>query len=173
MTNHWRRYGLEPVVHVVNWRDGENFAPKLDRLLDLVDDLSVDGDVSMVGTSAGGSAVINALFERPVIKKIVCVCCRLGVGTHTGIHSFEARTASSPAFAQSVKMAENSLAGFSAEQKSKIMTMRALMDELVPAETASIPGAKSITIPMVEHVLSITMALTLGSKPLIRFLTKR
>lgn len=173
-TNHWRNFGLEPVVQYMNWRDGKDFTPKLNNLTALVDELSAKGTVSIVGTSAGGSVAINTFLERcNVIDKVVNVCGRLRVGTHTGIHSFEARTATSRAFAQSVILCEQRQNELSSAERQKILTIHALLgDELVPASTTTIDGANNITIPTPEHMFSITMALTLLSKPLIDFLTK-
>jgi hypothetical protein len=173
-TNHWRNHSLEPVVQHMNWRDGEDFISKLNNLTTLVDELSAKGTVSIVGTSAGGSAAINTFLERRnVIDKVVNVCGRLRVDTHTGIHSFEARSASSLAFAQSVILCEKNQNKLTRAERKRVMTIHALLgDELVPASTTTIDGANNITIPTPEHMFSITMALTLLSKPLIDFLTK-
>lgn len=173
-TNHWRRYGLEPMVCSMSWRDGEDFKPKLGRLTVLVDNMAKKGYVSVVGTSAGGSAALNTFLERKNrVHKVVNVCGRLRVGTHDGIHSFEARTASSPAFAQSVARLESRLSELTVKDIAKIMTIHPLFgDELVPSDTTTIEEARNITIPTTEHGLSIAMALTLFSGPLIRFLLK-
>jgi hypothetical protein len=55
--------------------------------------------------------------------------------------------------------------------RTRIMTVHALLgDELVPAKTTTVDGATNIVVPTPEHIFSITMALTLLSKPLIQFL---
>lgn len=173
-TDHWHKQGLEPIVHSVGWRNFETeFKPKLERLDSLIDQLVDKGDmVSLVGTSAGGSAVINAFFERrDVIHKVINVCGRLRKGTQTGFRSFEARSASSPAFAQSVQLCETNLESLTDIDKQKIMTVRAMFgDELVPPDTTIVKGALNIQVPTPEHVLSIGAALTVFSKPLIIFL---
>lgn len=173
-TNHWRNHGLEPVVHSVGWHDGENdFQPKLERLVELIDQLTDKGDiVSLVGTSAGGSAVLNAFIERKDrIHRVVNVCGRLKAGTQRGFRSFEARTASSPAFAQSIKLCEAQEAFLSEADRQKIMTVRAMFgDELVPADTTILRGAFNTQIPTPEHMFTIGMALTVFSKPIILFL---
>ncbi len=173
-TNHWRRYGLDPIVYSVGWHDGESeFQPKLKRLVDLIDKLSAKHDVvSLVGTSAGGSAVINAFIERrDIIHKVINVCGRLRIGSYTGFRSFEARSATSHSFAQSIQLCESGLESLSNNDKLKIMTVRAMFgDELVPADTTIIKGAYNTQVPTPEHVFSIGMALTVLSKPLIVFL---
>lgn len=51
------------------------------------------------------------------------------------------------------------------------MTVRPLLgDELVPADTAVIEGANNITVPSIEHVISIAASLTIFSTPLLSFL---
>lgn len=173
-TNHWRRHGLEPVVCSVGWQNGENnFRPKLKKLIDLVDKFSKNGEtVSLVGLSAGGSAVLNLFFERKNnVRKVVNICGRLRTGPETGFRSFKARTKSSPAFAQSVKLFESREEKLTENDRKKIMTVRAMFgDELVPPETAIIKGAYNTAVPTPEHIFSIFMALTMFSKPVILFL---
>ncbi|NCN58927.1 hypothetical protein COW99_04810 [Candidatus Roizmanbacteria bacterium CG22_combo_CG10-13_8_21_14_all_38_20] len=172
--SHWRNYGLEPIVHAVGWHDGEDsFEPKLNRLTDMIDQLTEAGDtVSLVGTSAGGSAAINAFIERrEIVHRVINVCGRLRVGPTTGFRSFSSKSKSSSAFAQSVRLCEAHENLLSETDKQKIMTVRVLFgDELVPPETTVIQGAYNIIIPTAEHVLSIASALTVFSKPLIIFL---
>ncbi|KKR15457.1 MAG: hypothetical protein UT42_C0001G0014 [Candidatus Falkowbacteria bacterium GW2011_GWA2_39_24] len=176
ITRFWKKYGLNPIVYSVGWHDTEEgFVPKLNRLLDLIDKLFEEGDiVSLIGTSAGGSAVINAFAKRKQqIASVVNICGRLRVGTHKGIHSFEIRTASSPAFAESVRMCEQEIEQLSSDDKDRIMTVRPLLgDELVPADTVIINGAHNVVIPSGEHVLSIALSLSLLSAEMISFLVK-
>ncbi|KKQ66962.1 MAG: hypothetical protein US86_C0002G0079 [Candidatus Daviesbacteria bacterium GW2011_GWA2_38_24] len=169
---HWRNHGLEPLVHSVDWHKDE-FQSKLERLVDLVDELSDKGDVvSLVGTSAGGSAVLNAFIERKdVIHRVVNVCGRLRTGAQAGFRSFEARTASSPAFAQAVKLFESREDTLTERDRQKIMTVRAMFgDELVPGDTTILEGAYNTQVPTPEHMLSIGAALTIFSQPVILFL---
>ncbi len=174
ITKTWKRQDLNMVTCSMNWRDSrEGLAVKLDRLLNLIDEFVRNGNkVSLVGTSAGGSAVLNAFMQRKdSIYRVINICGRLRTGTHKGIHSFETRTASSPAFAESVKMCEKELKNLTSEDKGRIITIRPLFgDELVPANTVTINDVRNITIPTIEHVLSIGLALTLFSRPIIKFL---
>lgn len=175
-TNFWRRFGLDPIVHSVGWHNGEReFQPKLQILVDMIDKFANDGDkVSLVGCSAGGSAAFNAFFERRnVVYRVINVCGRLRTGSQNGFRSFDARTASSPPFAESVKLFESHEALLTEQDKQKVMTVRALFgDELVPADTTILRGAYNTVVPTPEHVFSIAMALTLFSRPLITFLKK-
>lgn len=174
VTAHWKKHGLVPLVHSVGWRDEEpDFDTKLNKLLDVVDALFSQGNtVSLVGTSAGGSAVLNAFYKRrDKIHKVINVCGRLREGSVNGFRSFKSRTATSPAFAASVKLCESHESLWTAQDKSKIMTLRPFFgDELVPSTTATLDGAINKVIPTGEHAFSIAMALTLLSRPLIDFI---
>lgn len=171
-TRHWRNHGLEPLIHSVDWHEGE-FQPKLIKLVELIDKLTENGDVvSLVGTSAGGSAVLNAFVERKdKVHRVVNVCGRLRTGAQAGFRSFESRTASSPAFAQSIKLLESREDTLTERDRQKIMTVRAMFgDELVPGDTTILRGSYNTQVPTPEHMLSIGAALTVFSKPVILFL---
>lgn len=171
ITNHWKRYGLEPVIHNIWWKSGEkHFEPKLKKLINLIDRLSRSGRVSLVGASAGGSAVLNAFIRRKdKIGRVVTVCSMLRRGTERGFRSFETRSASSSAFRESLLMLEKEEPKITRGDRKKIMAIRALFDELVPGNTAYVKGATNKQIKSVEHVFSIWMALSFY-KPLIDFL---
>lgn len=174
LTNHWRRFGLTPIVYPVFWYTNEPFDEKLKRCVSLVDQLYTSGDtISLVGASAGASAVLNTYMERKSnIHKVIAVCGRLRSGDEQGFRSLATRSVTSYSFAQSVRLFENQEKQLTHKDREKIMTVRALFgDELVPEDTATIRGAKNIIVPTPEHVFSIAMALTLFSRPLISFLT--
>ncbi|MFZ2025417.1 MAG: hypothetical protein WAV51_03985 [Microgenomates group bacterium] len=175
ITRHWKRFGLDTVVYPVGWFDEEKqFMPKLNRLLKLVDGFVKDGHtVSLIGNSAGGSAVLNIFAARKdVIHRVINICGRVRTGTTKGFRSFENRTSSSPAFAQSIKMAEEAEKSFTAKDRVKIMTIHPIFDELVPDDTLTIQGATNIQIPMVFHSPGILSALTIFSKLITLFLEK-
>ncbi len=175
LTNHWKKHGLHLIFHAVGWQDGEDFTPKLNRLLDLVDQLTKNGGrVSIVGTSAGGSAALNAFIKRrSKIHTIINVCGRLRTGPEKGFRSFQTTTAPSQAFAQAVKLAEANEHTLSKADRKRVMTVRARFgDQIVPADTTILEGAFNKSVPTAEHMLSIGAALTLFSKPLITFLIK-
>jgi hypothetical protein len=171
----WRRHGLEPMIHSIGWHDGKKFQPKLRILIEMIDQFTQDGDrISLVGCSAGASAALNAFIERKnVLHRVINVCGRLRSGNQLGFRSFAARTVTSPSFAQSIKLFEKHEHLLSNQDRQKIMTVRALFgDELVPTDTTILRGAYNTVIPTLEHALSIAMAVTLFSRPLITFLKK-
>jgi len=172
-TKHWRSHGLTPVIFPMIWNDGESFNIKMGRLLEKIDEYAASGDkISLIGCSAGASAALNAFIERKdKINKVISVCGRLRIGRQKGFRSLANRTKSSPAFKQSVELFESRQILLSAQDRKKIMTVSSKFgDELVPTSTSSLEGAYNITIPAMEHSISIYGALTIFSKPIISFL---
>jgi len=105
--NKWKLYGIIPHVHRVGWKDGENsFEQKLQRLVKEVRQYIKQGHiVSLVGGSAGGSAVLNVFLEVPEINAVVNICGRLRAGNNVS-PTLEQAAAESPAFKESVKLFE-------------------------------------------------------------------
>lgn len=170
--NWWRNKGLEPHVLKVGWRDGSaEFQPKLDEILGHIDNLSDQGRLSVVGTSAGGSVALNVLLHRPdLVERAVNICGRLRAGKRRW-RSLERMSATSEPFRYSVLLFEQSEPQISDELRKRIMTVTARFgDELVPADTSVLEGAYNIKVPTGEHVFSIGMSLTLLAKPVIDFI---
>lgn len=172
IVNSWKKFGFIPHVHDVGWKDGENsFIPKLQRLIKHIDDLSKDGNlVSLVGTSAGGSAIINAFCERKdKVYKVINICGRLRAGEKVS-PSLEVAAKSSKSFYESVKLCEERQKTLKSEDRKKILTIRPIYDEIVPTSTTTLEGAKNIKIFSVEHSLSIGAAMTTYFNSIIKFL---
>lgn len=173
LTQSWRNYGLTVFVHPMMWYQGKTFRPKLQGIVHLIDSLTKTFTyVSLIGTSAGGSAVLNAFLARKnTVHRVIVICARLRPGQHRGLRSFERRTNKSPAFRQSVLAFSKREHLLTEKDRMKIMTVRArFSDELVPADTAILRGATNITIPTVEHMLTGVFALTLFKKKILAFL---
>jgi hypothetical protein len=168
----WQKYGIEPHVLNLKWKTKEDgFDKKLTQIVDLVDQLSKNGGkVSLLGTSAGGSAVLNAYYKRKnETNKVITLCSRLRTGN--GIfYSFDRATSKSPSFRESVLRTEGLEPKLTKEDRKKILTIHPLFDELVPESVSTIPGATNILIPSVEHVLSGALAMTIFSRKIVNFL---
>lgn len=170
-TKHWRGYDLDVICFPSGWKTNEVFQKKLGRLTNLIDRFLEGGNkVSLVGTSAGGSLVLNAFMERKNnISKVINVCGRLRKGTDKGFRGFEAKTSSSDSFKESVLSFEQNSKLLTNNDRRKIMTIRSLFDELVPEDTTTVDGAHNKQIYSIEHVFSIWMSLSFY-KPLKNFL---
>jgi len=172
LTKNWQeKYGLQPITVPIIWKDGKLFSPKLKQITDLIDRFANHGDeVSLVGCSASGSAMLNAFIERKdKIHRVVNNGGFLRPGNRTGYRSFEKRSAQSPAFRESVLRFVELEPTLAPADRAKILTVRPLWDELVPPETVVISGAMNTTVPMIEHVLGLGLALV-KYDPVIMFL---
>lgn len=171
----WKIFGIETYVCGVNWKVEESgFDKKMRKIIGLIDKLTNDdSEVSLVGTSAGGSAVLNAYFERrDKIHRVVNDGGRLRSGDAL-FYTFDRATAKSPSFRESVLRAEKLEQRLTVTDRQKIMTVRPVFDEIVPPNTVGIKGAKNIVIPSVDHPLSNALALTLFAWPIIRFIKSK
>jgi len=171
-TKRWLSHGLNPIIYPMSWNDGEEFKPKLEGLLEKIDEYASTGEkLSLIGCSAGASAALNAFCERKDrINKVISICGRLRTGSQTGFRSLKSRARSSPAFKQSVELFESRQPLLSAQDKKKIITVSAKFgDELVPANTSAIEGCCNIDIPIMEHTIAIYTALTVFYGRLISF----
>lgn len=172
VTRHWIKYGLEPILYNIQWRSGEkHFKHKLDKLIKTIDDLNSRGDkISLLGTSAGGSAVVNVFCSRKnKIHKVINVCGRLRKGD--GVYpTLDFTSRSSLAFKESVLLCEKNQKSISDVDSKRILTIRPLFDETVPISTTTLYGARNDQIFSIGHVFSIALSMTLLSKRLINFL---
>jgi len=169
--NLWRYQGVEPYIAQMNWADGEAFAPKLQRILDLIDRLHEEGKtVSLVGASAGGSAVMHAYAERPDrVQGVVLLCGKIrnrnNVSHQTYSHNI--------AFQQSMDYIKQDLARLSSAERQRVLSLRAFMDESVPAPDTQLEGIKSGHILAIGHAFGIAVGLTLASPRVLSFLKRR
>jgi hypothetical protein len=173
ITAHFRNHGFTLIVHNIGWRNTNgDFAPKLQKLVKRIDDYNRGGaKVSLIGTSAGGSAVMNAFFERKkIVYRVVNVCGRLRTGAITGFRSFASKTKSSTSFAESVKLAEKRTGELTVSDRCRVLTVRPIFDEVVPSDTQILSGATNIRISTIGHVVSIALTLTVFSKQIFEFL---
>lgn len=168
----WKPYGFHGHSVSPHWEEGKSFGPKLETIVNKVDMLLDQGHkVSLIGFSAGGSAVLNAFAERrKEIHGVVNVAGRVREGIQV-FPSLDDAAKYSPAFKESVLLFERkNEPTFSASDRKKIMTIRPWWDEAVPASTVDIHDAFNTTAPIIEHVLGGNFILTVYAKKLLYFL---
>lgn len=172
MKNWKRDYGLTPVVCLVNWKRREKgLQEKLDIITDKIDELSKKGNrISLLGVSASGSLMINAFaLRKSKVDHVINNCGRVRPGGSPWL-SYSAATAMSPSFRESIELADKNIATFTPKDKRKILTARAIFDEVVPARLTPIEGATNIVLPFIEHTATIYAGLTFLKFPFIKFL---
>lgn len=170
----WRLCGVVPHVYGVGWRDLEiGFKPKLQLLVNEIKKYREKGDVvSLVGGSAGGSAVLNAFLEVPEISAVVNICGRLRAGKNVS-PSLKQASRTSKSFKESVELFEKGEPTLNKNMRCRVMTLTPLWDEVVPKETVFLPGAVNKTFLSVEHIFSGLLGMTLYSPMVIGFVKEK
>lgn len=167
----WRLCGVQGVVHEMPWMDSEPFAHKFERLLERIDDLHDQGAVvSLVGTSAGAGAVINAFAARKErVNGVVCLVGKINNPDTIGA-SYRRR---SPAFIESALEVQFSLDRLDIDtDRKRIMSRYAMLDGIVPRRDSVIVGGINKTVPSIGHGLTIVSQLLVGAPFYLRFLKR-
>lgn len=165
----WKWYGVEPHFFQMNWADGEAFAPKLDRLLMLIDGQHAKGNkVSLVAASAGAGAAINAFAARKnVVSGVVLIAGWVNFPEDIG----QGYRRKNPAFVESANLVQSSLdkLGFDAD-RARIQSRHAIFDPVVPQKYSEVIGGNNVTVPSVGHATTIATQLAVGAPSFLRFL---
>ena len=165
----WRLYGVQPLVHEMPWMDKEPFAPKLERLVALIDDLYDKGHtVSLVGASAGAGAAINAFAARKnKVNGVVCIAGKVNNPNSIG-DGYRQR---SPAFLESALQVQFSLDILDdGDYRKRTMSRYAVFDPVIPREDSIVLGGINKTVPTIGHSATIAEQLLLGAPNYLRWL---
>jgi pimeloyl-ACP methyl ester carboxylesterase len=165
----WRLWGVRPHILPMIWGDGESFAPKLQKLLDKIDNLHDRGHkVSLVGASAGAGAVLNTFAARK--NKISGVICIAGkINNPEGIGDSYRRRSS--AFVESSYQVQTSLDKLDFENdRSRIQSRYAMFDPVIPTRDSEVVGGHNKTVATIGHSATIATQLLFGAPFFIRFL---
>lgn len=166
----WRLNRSRVEVFAVDWTGDVSFAERLDKLSKRIDELHARGErVSLIGTSAGASAVVNAYAKRKdKLNGIVCIC-----GALRGADSLpEAAFKLNPRFKESIEMLPASIKSLSGTERQSILTLRPYFDPIVRPKNAQIDGARNRRLMSFGHLFSIAYFLNGKSFLIRRFLRK-
>lgn len=162
----WRIFGLRAHFFPLGWADKEPFGPKLQRLLDMIDDLQKDGQpVSLIGVSAGGGAVINAYAKRKNLTSVICIVGK--IHNPQTVSDFILRA--NPAFRQSAYMVGKSLEQLGKAERKRIMSIHPLKDLTVPIADTKIDGAEIKKVWAPGHISAIFVCLVFHGRLIGRF----
>lgn len=158
----WRIYNLVGLTHSMPWTGAADYPAKAQRLLALIDSLHAQGrTVSLVGASAGASAVLNAYHDRlDVINGVVLVCPKINNSDNIG-SEIETKN---PSFIQSMNVLEVRLPQLTDANKQRIISLLSPRDGLVPREDSFIAGVTEQRLPPLRHNSAIAYAITFGFK---------
>ena len=170
ITKGWEeKHGISPHIIKFGWQGvDKDLNSRLKIIGENIDDiLKEEKDVSLLGTSAGGSAVINLFYpRRKKINKVINVCGRVSKVENIKPVFKNDMTL----FKNSVIKCEKIIKKLSVEDKEKILTIRPVYDEVVSTKDMIITGTTNKRIISAEHILSIKLAMTLYSKIIVDFL---
>lgn len=166
----WRLHGMHGHTHEIPWAGSEPWQPKLERLLAEVDRLAAQGHrVSLIGASAGASAVLNAYAERrDRITGVVYIAAKINAPGTVSAKIY----AQNPAFKTSLLALQDNLKLFTAADKSRMHSFYSPCDGTVPYAATVIPGVSESRLPSLKHGRAIMYALTFGSHRLLAPLKK-
>lgn len=167
----WRYKDIDIEVFVPNWQTDESWQIKLNRLLARIDQLHTDGKiVSLVGESAGASAVTQALKLRAeVLNAVVLLCGKSRYPERVAAWRYQ----QNPALREAITLSHIAVRKLSTYQKQKILNLHPMYDPIMPVQETKIPGIKNALIPTVGHATSIVFSMTFWSWRIVRFVRLR
>lgn len=167
----WRVFDLRPHDVRMMWADDEPFEDKLKRITDKIDYLTSQGFlVSLVGISAGGSAVLNAYgLRKDKIHKVVFISGKLLYPETVSELYFQKH----PAFKESVFRANINFQKLTSKDKQKLLTLYALVDNTVPVRASKLPGVRGKRILALGHIPAIYTAITFYSYSIAKFIKSK
>lgn len=164
----WRLRGIHGHCHEIPWAGSEAWEPKFKRLLSEIDKYHADGhSVSLVGASAGASAILNAYVERrDKISKVVYICAKINGPETVGTPTY----AKNPAFKTSMYQLQDNLPKLSGADKAKMLSLYSPADKTLPHAATFIPGVREKRLPKLSHGKAILYSLGPGAGSVLDFL---
>jgi dienelactone hydrolase len=163
----WSIFGVSPNYLALDWSSSESFDAKLKHLLGEIDKLSAAGhNVSLVGVSAGATAVLNAYAKRPDLACVVCICGKINNPQSVGRRIYD----NSPAFMQSIDLVQSNVAKLTAQQRKSILCLYPSKDSYVPPADSIVAGSIKKRVITHGHILSIFYCLTFKSRFICSFI---
>lgn len=162
----WQAHFVRTEVITMLWAEPVPLKPRFDRLIRRIDDLHARGKkVSLIGTSAGASAVISAFVLRPdKVSGVVTICGKIQGGIPETVEQLN------PSFGESLDVLAKSLKKLSPELKKRVMTVYSSLDAVVPPEEAVIDGVKKYETKALGHNPTCAYVLLFKSRVIVNFL---
>ncbi len=169
--NTWKYPNVSTELVPKKWRVDETWDSKLARLINKIDDYNSQGyAVSLVGESAGATAVLAALEERTnAINAVILLCGKSQYPGRVASRLYQNNPALRAAMIRSHKVVD----ALTSKQKQKILNLHPVFDPIVPVWETKIPGVKNATMPIAGHFLGIAFGLTFWSFRIVRFAKQR
>ncbi len=163
---HYKNIAIEACS--MNWQVNEPLADKLERLVSRIDTLQSSGQkVSLIGESAGASAVINALKLRPkALNAVILLCGKSQYPDRIGTHLRH----KNPRLYESVALSHEYIQAMPTEHKAKVLNLHPVADPVVPVRETKINGVRNAKMPSFGHATSIIFGMTIWSFSIVHFI---
>ena len=166
----WRLFGLRPHYLALGWHKNVGLDAKLQPLLDLIAKLQSEGHVvSLVGASAGASAVINTYMKNKDIKRVIYICGKIN---RPGAVS-SSYYSKNPDFEASLTKLQDNLKQLTPADKQKFLNIYPYVDNVVPYPDTKIDGVAELKIPGWSHAVGIMCGIILGAPAIAKFIRKQ
>jgi pimeloyl-ACP methyl ester carboxylesterase len=152
------------------WAGQGVFEPKLARLVSRVDTYRQRGyRVSLVGASAGASAVLNAYSQRKEeVQGVAYICGKVNYPNTVSAQTY----VQNPAFKTSMQQLQNNLSLLVEADKCRLSSFYSSADTTVPYADTVIEGILEQRLPSLGHMWSILYSLSIGSGKLLQTLRR-
>lgn len=156
----WRLQGVRGHTHVMPWLGPEDYVAKEKKLLTYTDTLLKQGHrVSLMGASAGATAVLNVYHKRQQeIKSVALICPKVNDSTNIGSKILD----KNPSFLTSIQLEENIQAELSDRDKKRMVILVSPRDGLVSRADSLISGVPTFQLPPLRHNAAIFYAISIG-----------
>ena len=164
----WRLFGVRGHCHPLPWAGPGDYATKAAALLARIDDYVAAGHrVSLVGASAGASAVLNAYAaRRTAVGGVVYICAKINRPETVSAVTFD----ENPAFKTALMQLQTNLQTFDTADKSRFYSFYSVKDGTVAHADTRIDGVKEAKLAPLGHGLAIIYCLTFGFPKLLSVL---
>lgn len=158
----WRLRGIRGHIHEIPWKGHGAWESKFQRLLDEIDTYAKQGhQVSLLGASAGASAVIHAFAQRQdKITAVAYICAKIN-GPET---VSEKAYATNPAFKTALYSLEDALKKLSNDDRARMHSFYSPGDNYVPYEATTVKGVAEDKIVPLPHGAAIIFSLIFPGK---------
>lgn len=163
----WRFFGVKVHYLPLGWRRHDGWPAKQKRLIAKIDEIHrTGGRVSLIGVSAGASAVLNAYAASSKIHRVVCIVGKINNPQTVGAAKYRLN----PDFKESVYLLQKNLLRLNSARRDRVMSIHPLADNSVPPRDTIIPGAVEIKLPVRGHVFTIFYAIVFKVRLICKFI---
>lgn len=153
------------------WTVDEPWETKLSRLLELIETRHAEGKlVSIIGESAGATAVIHATYmQRRKLHSAILLCGKSQFPERVASHLYR----KNPAFRDALTSSHKIVQELTDNQKAIMHNFYPLVDPTVPPWETKIPGVKNHVFPAALHAAGIVFAMTAWSWRIVRIIKRK